>query len=132
MNQYVLLFNIFGLLHKYECLFLFIFYPRKMDFSIDNPKKLCYTMITVQENWISVKKGCEKMSIVGANVKRILKEQGRTQVYVSAKTGIKKTTLSNMLNGRQRIYDSDILKLAVVLGVTPNELFKPIKDEKSA
>lgn len=78
------------------------------------------------------KKGCVNMSVVGVNAKRIIKEQGRTQVYVAKKTGIKPTSLNNMLNGKQGISDAVILKLSTVLNVTPNDLFKPIATPEKA
>lgn len=65
---------------------------------------------------------CE--SIVACNAKRIIKQKGLLQYAVANKMNISPNSLNAMLNNRKIITDADIVQLACVLQVEPNELFK--------
>ena len=62
--------------------------------------------------------------MVKENVIRIMHEKGLKQGFVANRAGYTYQSFNNILNGRKRIYDVDVLKLAIALDVTPNELFK--------
>ena len=62
-------------------------------------------------------------SYIADNVKRILQEKGIKQKHVGEKAGYNEKTFSAMLNGRKIITDVDVLAIATVLNVTPNDLF---------
>ena len=62
-------------------------------------------------------------SSVSQNVKRIIKEKGMLQYAVADRAGYSHNTFSAMLNGRKIISDLDIVRLANVLDVSPNDLF---------
>lgn len=62
-------------------------------------------------------------SQIGNNVKQVIKSKGLRQNYVAEKAGYNPKVFSGMLCGRQGIKDIDIIKIANVLNVTPNELF---------
>ena len=56
-------------------------------------------------------------------IKEIMKERGLKIKDVAGKIGYSHTMLSYMLNDERTIKDTDIIRIAKVLGVTPNELF---------
>ncbi len=60
---------------------------------------------------------------VRTNIKRILNKKGYKQKYIARKAGYSENTMSNIINNRKRINDSDILRIAQALEVTPNDLF---------
>lgn len=62
--------------------------------------------------------------IVAPNVKRIIKQKCLKQVAIAEKAGYTPNQFSSMLNGRKVIKDTDVMKLARVLEVDVNELFK--------
>ena len=68
----------------------------------------------------------EKSYIVNRNLKRIIEEEGRVQKVVAEKTGIRKDTLSRILNGKRPVYGDEIPALAWALNVSIDELFTPI------
>ena len=53
------------------------------------------------------------------------------QCVIASRAGYSKQQFSDMVNGRRIIKVVDILAIAEVLGVTPNELFG-IKEDKDA
>ncbi|MDE7281509.1 MAG: helix-turn-helix transcriptional regulator [Ruminiclostridium sp.] len=63
------------------------------------------------------------MDLVTKNVKQIINEKGLIQKRVAQRAGIEEKTFSNMLNGRKKICDTDVLNIAYALNVTPNDLF---------
>lgn len=63
-------------------------------------------------------------SAIAQNVKDIIKEKGFKNLYVAEKAGYTKNQFSSMLNGRKLITDVDVMKIAEVLDVSVNELFK--------
>lgn len=63
------------------------------------------------------------MDLVTKNVKQIITEKGLIQKRVAQRAGIEEKTFSNMLNGRKKICDKDVLNIASALNVTPNDLF---------
>ena len=71
-------------------------------------------------------------SIVAKNVKAVINEKCLNQGAIAAKAGYNGKTFSNMMNGRKIITDVDVMNIAKVLEVTPNELFglpdKPLGD----
>lgn len=62
-------------------------------------------------------------SKVAQNVKSIIRKRRLLQVAVAEKAGYPYAKFNRMLNGRKCITDEDIVKLALALDVTPNELF---------
>lgn len=62
------------------------------------------------------------MSTVALNVKRIINERGYKKGAIAKMAGYNEKTFSNMLNGRKLISEQDIVKLTIVLDVTPNDL----------
>lgn len=57
------------------------------------------------------------------NIKRIIKESGKTQTHIAGKCGYSNTQLCDILHGRKVVKPEDIAKLCKALEVTPNELF---------
>lgn len=68
-------------------------------------------------------KAIEYNAILPKNISLIVMERGLKQGVVAERAGFSPKEFSDMLNGRRIIKVSDILKIATVLGVTPNELF---------
>ncbi len=62
-------------------------------------------------------------SSVSQNVKRIIKDKGMLQYAVADRAGYSRGAFNAMLNGRKTISDVDIIRLATVLDVSPNDLF---------
>ncbi len=56
-------------------------------------------------------------------IKEIMKERGLKIKDMAEKIGYSQAMLSYMLNDERTIKDTDILRIAKVLDVTPNELF---------
>ena len=72
-----------------------------------------------------MRKGSEKLnSIVALNVKKIIKDRCLKQSAVAQKAGYSNQQFSAMMNGRKIIKDTDIMRIATVLSVDANELFK--------
>ena len=67
-------------------------------------------------------------SVIAPNVKKIIKEKGLKQSAVAEKTGYTKQQFNAMLNGRKIIKDVDVLRIATVLSVDINTLFKKGSD----
>ena len=63
-------------------------------------------------------------SIVALNVKEIIKDRCLKQSAVARKAGYSNQQFSAMMNGRKIIKDTDIMRIATVLSVDANELFK--------
>lgn len=66
---------------------------------------------------------------VRKNIRKIIKEKKMLQKDVGTKVGYSEQAFSNMLAGRKIIRAEDILILAEVLSVTPNELLGYEKKE---
>lgn len=62
-------------------------------------------------------------TIVGENLKSIIKAKGLKQCAVAVRAGYTPQKFSNMLCGRRAIKDTDIWRFCLALSVTPNELF---------
>ncbi len=62
-------------------------------------------------------------SEIAKNVKRLIKEKGMLQKAIATKAGYNIQIFNNMLNGRKKITDYDIISIANALEVEPNELF---------
>ena len=56
-------------------------------------------------------------------IKEIMKEHGLKIKDLAEKIGYSHTMLSHMLSDQRSIKDTDVIRIAEVLGVTPNELF---------
>lgn len=61
--------------------------------------------------------------IVPKNILKIIQDKGVKQCVVANRAGYSKQQFSDMVNGRKIIKVVDILAIAEVLEVTPNELF---------
>ena len=57
-------------------------------------------------------------------LKMAINERGIKQKFISEKTGISEPTLSAMLNGNQRIDADAFFAIAVVLKMTPDEMYQ--------
>jgi len=68
---------------------------------------------------------------VPKNILEIIQKKGVKQCVIASRAGYSKQQFSDMVNGRRIIKVVDILAIAEVLGVTPNELFG-IKEDKDA
>lgn len=62
-------------------------------------------------------------SVIAVNVKKIIKQKCLQQGAIGEKAGYNNKTFSNMLNGRKIVTDADVMKIANVLEVEPNELY---------
>lgn len=60
---------------------------------------------------------------VPAAIKRIINERGLKQRVIAEQCGMTPLAFSDMLNGRKLIKVSDLVTIAGVLGVCPNDLF---------
>ena len=69
-------------------------------------------------------------SIIARNVKSIIKARGYKQSAVAKMAGINEKTFSNMMTGRKVITDCDVSKIIKALGVTPNEIFGYVADDR--
>ena len=62
-------------------------------------------------------------SATAENIKRIIRRKCLLKSAVAERAGYNYKTFSNMLNGRKIITDVDVINIAGVLDVSPNELF---------
>lgn len=70
-------------------------------------------------------------SIVADNLSNIIKEKCLKQCTVAEKAGYSKQQLTDMLKGRKRIKETDILRLASALDVDVSVLLKTEADRNS-
>jgi len=63
------------------------------------------------------------MSAVSENIKKFIHDKGYKQYVIAKKAGYTEQQFNHLLNGRKKITDVDIIRIAKVLEVTPNELF---------
>ena len=61
--------------------------------------------------------------MVAENIKNIINNAGIKQKSIAEKAGYSIQQFSNLLNGRKIITDVDVFRIAMALGVTPNELY---------
>lgn len=67
----------------------------------------------------------EKMNNpVSNNIKRILNEKGLKQVFLAEKLNETPASISNMLQNKKIIKSDDIQKIAYILNIPIDELFK--------
>lgn len=59
---------------------------------------------------------------IGERISKIRKEKELTQLELSTKIGIKRALLSEYETGRTRIFGDMIIRIAIALEVTPNQL----------
>lgn len=71
-------------------------------------------------------------SIVADNLSNIIKEKCLKQCTVAQKAGYSKQQLTDMLKGRKRIKETDILRLASALDVDVSVLLKTEADSKQS
>lgn len=71
-------------------------------------------------------------SIVADNFSKIIKEKCLKQCTVAQKAGYSKQQLTDMLKGRKRIKETDILRLASALDVDVSVLLKTEADSKQS
>ena len=71
-------------------------------------------------------------SIVADNLSNIIKEKCLKQCTVAEKAGYSKQQLTDMLKGRKRIKETDILRLASALDVDVSVLLKTEADSKQS
>lgn len=63
------------------------------------------------------------MNSVAENAKKIMEKQGVKHKAIAERAGYSVQQFSSMLNGRKRIDWRDVLRIAVALGLTPNDLY---------
>lgn len=68
-------------------------------------------------------------SIVAKNIRRIIAERCLSKGAIGKKAGYDIKKFSNMINGRKKLTDTEIAKIADALNVPPNELFDEEKAE---
>lgn len=61
------------------------------------------------------------MNTINEKINEIISRKGLKQSYIVQKTGIAPTAMSNIVNGKRKIYACEFLSLCDVLGVNPNE-----------
>lgn len=68
---------------------------------------------------------------LGKSIRKYLKENRYTQIFISKKTGIAPDKLSASLNGKRRFTFSEYARICYVLEVNTDEFLKPrAPDEK--
>jgi transcriptional regulator with XRE-family HTH domain len=69
---------------------------------------------------------------VGERIARLRKERGLTQRELAAKIGVSRSVIMDYERGKNHVYDEVIIRIALILGVTTDELLgvKNIKGEK--
>lgn len=83
-----------------------------------------YTILFyIQEAWL---KGDSYMKnlVVANNIKLIIQKKGLKQKTVAKQLGMSEQKFSDMLNNRNSIKATDIVKLMEILQVSANELFQ--------
>lgn len=63
------------------------------------------------------------MNTIATNIELIIEDKGLKKKSVAVKAGYTKQQFSNLINGRKTIKPEDIIKIAMALDVTPNDLF---------
>lgn len=63
------------------------------------------------------------MNSITRNVELIIESKGLKKKSVAMRAGYTKQQFSNLINGRKTIKPEDIVKIAMALEVTPNDLF---------
>lgn len=63
------------------------------------------------------------MNTLATNIELIIENKGLKKKSVAVKAGYTKQQFSNLINGRKIIKPEDIIKIAMALEVTPNDLF---------
>lgn len=62
--------------------------------------------------------------IVNRNLRRILVEKDRKHREVAERIGVYEQTFSHMVTGRRKIYEDEVIPLALALNVPVEELFR--------
>lgn len=63
------------------------------------------------------------MNTLATNIELIIEDKGLKKKSVAVKAGYSEQQFSNLINGRKTIKPEDIIKIAMALEVTPNDLF---------
>jgi transcriptional regulator with XRE-family HTH domain len=66
---------------------------------------------------------------IAASLKALRKMRGMTQQQVSEASGLSRTSITNIENGRQSVTPESVKKIARALGYKPRVLFELIKPE---
>lgn len=72
------------------------------------------------------------MNNVAEYTRKIMNDKGLKQKSVAEKAGYSQQQFSNLLTGRKFFGANDVLRIAMALKVTPNELFGINNETKSA
>lgn len=72
------------------------------------------------------------MNNVAEYTRKIMNDKGLKQKSVAEKAGYSQQQFSNLLTGRKLFGANDVLRIAMALKVTPNELFGINNETKSA
>lgn len=72
------------------------------------------------------------MNNVAEYTRKIMNDKGLKQKSVAEKAGYSQQQFSNLLTGRKSFGANDVLRIAMALKVTPNELFGINNETKSA
>lgn len=76
-------------------------------------------------------KGGDNMNNVAEYTRKIMNDKGLKQKSVAEKAGYSQQQFSNLLTGRKFFGANDVLRIAMALKVTPNELFGINNETKS-
>lgn len=61
--------------------------------------------------------------MAAAKLKALIDKSGLKQKFIAEKIGISEATLSSMLNGNQRIDVDTFFAIAVILRMTPDQIY---------
>jgi transcriptional regulator with XRE-family HTH domain len=67
---------------------------------------------------------------IGKQLSKIRKIRGLTQKQLADKIGVSRSTIADYEHGKNRIYDLMILRIAIALNVTPNDILCFNKENK--
>lgn len=62
--------------------------------------------------------------MTAAKLKAVIEARGMKQKFIAEKIGVSEATLSSMLSGNQRIDVDTFFAIAVVLHMTPDEIYE--------
>jgi len=67
---------------------------------------------------------------IGNQLSKIRKARGLTQKQLADKIGVSRSTIADYEHGKNRIFDVMILRIAIALNVTPNDILCFDKENK--
>ena len=80
-------------------------------------------MLNIMSVKFRIAEETEVKRMTAEKLNAIIEESGMKQKYIAEKVGISDQALSAMLNGRQRIDVDTFFAIAVVLNMTPDQIY---------